>query len=118
VSAHETIAATLRSRRFRYATEAELQAAIFEALFDEGYLPEREAHLDSGDRIDVLCGRVGIEVKVAGSARGVLRQLRRYAKCEELDALILVTDRVNHLGVLQAIDSKPVEVVSLAEAGL
>ncbi len=59
---------------------------------------DREARLDARSRIDFLVpdapGRVGIEVKVAGTPDNVRRQLTRYAP--HVDALLLVTTRVRH----------------------
>lgn len=104
---------TLRSYRFSTADEDELQQAIADVLERAGLDPEREHRLGARDRIDLLVERVGIEVKVAGAARAVERQLARYAESDEIDALILVTSRARHITVPTSLNGKPVVVVSL-----
>jgi len=89
----------IRAGRFLWSNEAELQAALAEVLTGAGYPVEREVRLGDRDRIDLLVGRVGIEVKVAGWWRDVERQLNRYRESDGLDALILVTARAQHLRI-------------------
>jgi hypothetical protein len=108
----DDIVRALSQWRFRYASELELQQQLQEALQLAGLDPVREVILPAG-RIDIMCGRVGIEVKVAGQAAQVKRQLARYASCDEIDALVLVTTRVRHQMPAQ-LGGKPVEVICLA----
>jgi alkanesulfonate monooxygenase SsuD/methylene tetrahydromethanopterin reductase-like flavin-dependent oxidoreductase (luciferase family) len=111
------VAEALRAYRFRFADEGRLQDAIEGALRASGFTLEREVRLDPANRIDFMVGRVGIEVKVAGSPSAVLRQLTRYAQSGQVDGLILVTNRARHAQP-RRIGVTPVEVVSLMEAGL
>lgn len=111
------IAAAIRRRRFVYATEDRLQEGIAAALAEDGCDVAREARI-AGGRIDLLVGRVGVEVKVAGAAGDVARQLRRYLEGGDVDELVLVTSRVRHLRLPEAIAGRPVHVVTLAGAGL
>jgi hypothetical protein len=53
-------------------------------------------------------------VKVDGSARSVLRQLRRYAKSGLLVGLVLVTNRARHQ-FPEEIEGIPLTVVGLYE---
>lgn len=99
--------------RFRYADENELQANLAEALDRAGLGPQREIILSAGGRIDIMCGRVAIEVKVAGQAAQVQRQLTRYARSSEVDAIVLVTTRVRHQ-MPPMLAGKPVRVLCLA----
>lgn len=108
----------LRASRFRYTSEDALQFAIAVALTNGGIAHEREVRLDGAGRIDFLAGDVGIEVKVAGSAANVRRQIDRYCRSDRLAALILVTDRVRHLAVQVRSNGKPVHVISIARQGL
>lgn len=109
------VADALRRFRFRYVTEDDLQAAIYDAL--DGFAPVREARIDARNRVDVLVGRVAVEVKTAGSAADVRRQLERYARCESIDGIVLVTNRARHVFPSE-VGGKPLEVVSLVLAGL
>jgi hypothetical protein len=108
-----TVAETLRGYRFRYANEDDLQQAVQDALARSGVAAEREARLDGRSRVDLLAGRVAIEVKVAGSATDLLRQLTRYARSPLIDGIVVVTNRARHLRIPDEIEGKPVEVVSL-----
>lgn len=87
----------LSAARFGHVDEDGLQAAIAEQLRAVFDVPvQREVRIGKGERIDVLIGRVGIEVKVAGSAGAVRRQLARYAGSGAVDDLILISTRVAH----------------------
>lgn len=114
----EQIATYIRACRFTYHDEARLQEGIAAMLADIGLSVEQEVRLDSRCRIDLAVDRVGIEVKVAGRAAEVRRQISRYLASDRLDALVLVTNRVRHLSVPDRIHGKPVRVVTLVEAGL
>lgn len=94
LTAADRIVATLRSARFVHVDEDELQRGIAEVLSRAEIAFEREVRLSDRDRIDFLVGGLGIEVKLAGSARSVRRQLERYAASSRVEALLLVTDRL------------------------
>lgn len=111
------VADALRRYRFRFADEARLQELIGQALAKEGVAFEREARLDARNRIDFLAGRVGIEVKVAGSVADVRRQVDRYARFERIDGLVLVTAKAAHR-LPPEVGGKPLETVSLLFGGL
>ena len=104
--------------RFSYANEYQLQEGLAAALSSRGWPVEREVRLGARDRIDLLVGSVGVEVKVAGKPDSVVRQLTRYAESDDIDALVLVTSRVRHLDLPALINGKPVVSVSLVGAGL
>jgi hypothetical protein len=112
------VVAVIAAHRFAHATEAELQEGLAEVLTRAGYSVEREARLSARDRVDLLVDRVGIEVKVDGSAGNVVRQLERYADSEDLDALVLASSRRHHLAMPAALNGKPVVVVSLMTGAL
>lgn len=90
------VAATLENYRYAYGNEDELQLHLANVL-DGGWTTIREYPLGTG-RIDIYVPelRVGVEVKVAGKAPEVLRQLARYANHPDIDALVLVTNRLRH----------------------
>jgi hypothetical protein len=113
------VAEFLRGVRFRYHDEDRLQEAIAAALETAPWaMPVwREVPLAGCGRIDVRVGRVGIEVKVAGQATAVRRQLEGYAHSDAVDELVLVTTRASH-HMPAALNGKPVEVVRLIGAAL
>jgi len=91
------VVAAVRSWKYSYASEHDLQAGLAEA-FDAAALPyQREVRLTPRDRIDfVVDGTVGVEVKVKGSDTTLLAQLLRYSKDPRLTDLVVVTTRVTH----------------------
>lgn len=107
------VVAAIQSRRFVHVHEDELQEGLAEAFADAGLDASREVRLSSRDRIDFLIGAVGIEVKVAGSAPRVLRQLERYAESDRVEELVLVTDRVQAGVQPETVGGKPLRVVQL-----
>lgn len=107
----------IRSFRFRYVNEDELQRGLTGALEQAGFVVRREVRLTARDRIDLLVGRIGIEVKIAGNAETVNRQITRYLASDELDGVILVTSRVRHFEPAPTA-GKPVVVMQIAGAGL
>lgn len=95
----DAIAAALRTTRFRYSSERQLQALLTEHLTSLGWPVRREVSLAAGERIDLLIGRVGIEVKTKGSASAVSAQLARYDRTGELDELVLVSTLRKHSSI-------------------
>lgn len=108
----------LSAYRFRWTSEDDLQAGVHGALSAAGLDPVREVRLSARDRIDVLVGTVGVEVKVArpgstASAEQVTAQLQRYAAHEQITELVLVTTTVRHKRVPAEVGGVPVRVVVL-----
>lgn len=87
----QAIAGVLSRARLNASTETVLQQRIGEALDAAGIVYEREARLAPGERIDFLCGTVGIEAKLKCTRRKIWRQLERYAENPLITSLILVT---------------------------
>lgn len=92
----EVVLDTLRSTRFTWTTEDDLQVALDAALRARGLDVERERRIDAHNRIDLAVGRVGIEVKVTGPWANVLRQVMRYGRSAAFDHVVLVTCRPAH----------------------
>lgn len=104
------VAAAVRGYRFVYATEEQLHDGIASVLERAGYEVEREVRLSSRNRIDLLVGRIGVEIKIAESAAEVARQIDRYLTSPMLDGVVLVTSRARH----EVLEAHPcIEVVSL-----
>jgi hypothetical protein len=102
----------LESARYDEATEADLQDGVTRVLSTATVPFEREVRIGRGDQIDFLAGAVGIECKIAGSLASVTRQLHRYALSNRVDALILVTTRLQLARVPDRLNGKPVHVVA------
>lgn len=111
----DAVAAIIRGHRYRYASEVELQEQLEGVLLAAGVPVRREVRLSARDRIDLMAGDVGIEVKVKGE-RTPLRQLGRYAEHDEVAGLLLVTTRA--ATVPEEMRGKPVRLVSLLTNGL
>ena len=92
--------------------EEALRAAGLE-IAREVDIGERAGHLSAGCRIDLLVGRVGVELKRDGTALEVARQLRRYLATGSLDGLVLVTARVRHLRCESILHDPRLVVVAL-----
>lgn len=92
----QEIARVINGYTYRYASEYDIQAAVHQALTDAGVDATREVRTDAG-RIDLVVGRIGIEVKTKGPAAAVRRQLSRYALTGDFDELVLVTTRSQHM---------------------
>lgn len=107
----DEVCAWLARFRFNYSNEDELQQGIVGALEANGWEPAREVRLGGAGRIDMLLGRIGIEVKVKGPKARVTEQLARYAACDELDALVLVTTRHRHRDAPLTLHGKPLHIV-------
>lgn len=105
----------IAGQRYVYASERELQDQLAEVLGAARLPVLREVQLTERDRIDLLVGDVGIEVKVKGK-RTPLAQLTRYAGSRHVAGLLLVTTRAATLPA--SIGGKPAAVVSLLANGL
>ena len=92
--------------------EYDLHRLVMDALDAAGIAYEHEVSLAPRCRIDLMCGRVGVEIKRGRVERAkVLRQLTRYAACPQVAGLILVTEK--SLGLPREIGGKPVRVICL-----
>lgn len=82
----------------RATDEVEIQGAIERALVAAGLEVLREVDVGAAGRIDfeVPGLRLGIEIKVKGSAKDVTEQLSRYAETGRYDAVLLVTTLRRH----------------------
>lgn len=89
----------VRNRVYSGTDEKQVQAAIGQAL-QAAKLPfEAEYRLSPQDIPDFLVdGSVVIEVKMKASRALILRQLSRYARHEQVRALMLVSPRFTTIG--------------------
>lgn len=100
--------------------EESLQDRIAQSLVNRGFKFAREYRLSPRDRIDFYLPEIltGIEVKVAGNASSLNRQVGRYAMSNKLERIIVVTTKRTHVSCLvKRVNGKPVEAV-VVERGL
>jgi len=109
--------AALEVARFRFSSEAELQAGIAQVLTVSGIPFEREARIGDRETIDfLLAGEIGLEVKIAGAPAEIVRQLQSYAYTGRVAYLILATSRNRHARMPSVLNGVPVDVVYLRTA--
>ena len=113
------IDSAITAHRYHYTAEAALHDAVEQVLVAAGVAVRREVRLSGADRVDLLAGRIAIEVKVGGPTAAVRRQLQRYLRSRDVDAVVLVTCRARHRqlnGML--VSGKPVLVVDVSGGAL
>ena len=92
--------------------EYDLHRLVMDALTAAGIPWVHEVKLGPRCRIDLMCGGVGIEIKRGKVEKArILEQLRRYAACDQVQGLILVTEKT--VPVPHTIGGKPVRLVCL-----
>lgn len=91
--------------------EADLAEKAGSALARAGIEFAPEVWLNDTDRIDILAGRVGVELKLTGPNSSVTRQLARYADSAAVDELVLVTTRFAHKTIPGTLRGKRVTVL-------
>jgi hypothetical protein len=115
----KAVAASIARHRFVFSDEAALQKGLAESLLADGFGVDREVRLGARNRVDLRVTRpgleaaLGLEVKIDGTQMSVVRQLDRYAASPDVDALVLVTNRVRHLQMPPTLRGKPVVVLNL-----
>ena len=92
--------------------EYDLHRLVMDALDDADIPWAHEVKLAPRCRIDLMCGSVGIEIKRGKVERArILTQLRKYAACEQVQGLILVTEKT--VALPHTIGGKPVRLICL-----
>lgn len=110
-----TVAAALMELRRPIAMyEADLHACVGQRLSEAGLPYTHEATISKGCRIDFLVGSIGVEIKKGKpSAATLAAQLQRYAACDAVDGLIVMTERSVRLPSM--ILGKPVRCIPLSQ---
>ena len=92
--------------------ETQLHVQVGDALEGAGFVVQHEARLAPRCRIDFLVGDVGIEIKKNRPVRAALiRQLSRYAQCEQIGELLVIAPRGVNLP--KRIEGKAVRMLPL-----
>jgi hypothetical protein len=103
-----TVERVLRTHRFRFAGERELQAGIDQVLRAAGLNVTREAALGDAGTIDFLIDDLGLEIKVRGTRADVTRQIHRYLQHDAIRGVMVVTTRAELARLPSTISGKPV----------
>ena len=111
----DTVYAALRAMRPPFAMyEYDIHQMVSECLAENRLDFTHEAKIGAGCRIDFLSSGVGIEIKKGKPIPAVLlRQLHRYAACEAVDSLIIVTQRSVQLP--KSVNEKPLRHIVLSQ---
>lgn len=112
----ESVVTALRSARLPLEREKETQAVIAATFDAAGIGYRREVDIGKRDIIDFLVNGIGIEVKIGGAKRAILKQCTRYCETGKLSALILATNVA--IGFPREVAGVPCFVVSLGRAWL
>ncbi|MBE5814348.1 MAG: hypothetical protein E7320_03955 [Clostridiales bacterium] len=109
------VAAALMELRSPIAMyETDIHACVGQRLTAAGLPFTHEARLAPGCRIDFLVDTVGVEIKKGKpSAATLAAQLQRYAACDAVGGLIVVTERSVRLP--KTILGKPVRLITLSQ---
>ncbi len=110
----ERVYEALQAMRPPFASyETDIHQMVEKRLTEAGIPFRHEAMIGKGCRIDYLAGDVGIEIKKGKpSLDALLPQLSRYAACEAVAALIVITQRSIRLP--KAIGEKPLRLIVLS----
>lgn len=98
--------------------EIALQDAIERRLEAADIACEREVRLTPKDKIDFLCGAIGVEVKIDGALAAVTRQVHRYGESDRIRHLVVVTTKRQHLCLPATVRGKVVTVCHLIGGSL
>lgn len=94
--------------------ESDIHKSVENCLRAAGLNCEHEACIGKGCRIDYLVGNVGVEIKKGKPDAAALRmQLLRYAACDAVSALVVVSQRT--VKVPQTVLGKPVHLIVLSQ---
>lgn len=106
--------------RLNAVVEKQAQSELEQGLANSSFKFEREYRLSERDIVDFVVhtdtGLVAIELKIKAQRMSIYRQLCRYAKHDEVAAVVLLTGTAMNLPAL--IENKPAAVISLGEAWL
>ncbi|MBR5546307.1 MAG: hypothetical protein IKU70_04940 [Clostridia bacterium] len=109
----QTVLDALKELRSPFALyEMDIHEMVAKRLAEAGLPFVHEAKLAPGCRIDYLVDTIGIEIKKGKpDASAVKKQLMRYAACDGVEAIVLLTQRT--VAVPKMVLGKPVHVIVL-----
>lgn len=98
----------------RAIEEAVLQDSVARVLRTSGIAFDEQVVLGPGERIDFLCGAVGVELKTKGGMAPLIRQLARYAAHERIEALVVISTLRRLGAVPPSVGAKPVFTLTVS----
>lgn len=102
--------------RFSLSSEWQLQNDVERVLIKHEIPYKREYVLDKKNRPDFMIYGYAVEIKIGGTATNIYKQCSRYAAFEQVDGVVLITNRA--MGFPTEIHGKPAYLVSLGGAWL
>ena len=110
----DNVCALLASHRFHYRDEERLHEGI-EAVLTGSAIPFERERIIGPNRPDFFLpgSGIAIEVKIKHSLADLTRQVYRYARCSEVSAVLVVTDKMRLSNLPDELLGKPVRVVTL-----
>jgi hypothetical protein len=108
------VVGAITSWEYQPVDEYDLQCGVAAAMTAARIPFTAEHRLGPRDRLDFLVdGHIAVELKVAGTAAQLERQVRRYAADARVDAVIVVTTRSRHAAAADPAGAVPIIVVHL-----
>lgn len=110
----DNVCSLIASHRFHYHDEERLHSGI-EAVLTRNAIPFERERIIGLNRPDFFLPGpdIAIEVKIKNSLADLTRQVYRYAKCSEVKAVLVVTDKMRLSNLPDEMLGKPVRVVTL-----
>lgn len=105
------LVALLSRYRLPAHSEPELREAVALILRERGIPFRREVEISERDSIDFVCGTVGIECKVDGSALQLAQQIARVGASPEVMSMLVVVTRERMTAVLRWVPATMVKPV-------
>ncbi len=114
----QSVFSALKHQRFTLQDEKILQTEISDALNFSWIGHHREFRLDNESILDFFLPTygIGMEVKIKGRPRSILRQCERYAAFPCVKELIVISNK--SMGFPEQINGKPVYFLKLSNAWL
>lgn len=106
----------IKAIRLDLSTEKNAQGSLEKNLLSLGYDFQREYRLSESDIPDFMIGSICIELKIKGSAKEIYRQLERYAMHDQVEIIILMTNR--SMGLPKTINGKYTHLINIGSAWL
>lgn len=105
-------------KRFSLDNEKQVQKQVQELLKKNGIEHIREYKLDDKNIPDFFFINTGlcVEIKIKGGKKAIYRQLVRYSEFEQVEALILLTNKSMSLPL--SINNKPTKIINMGMSWL
>ena len=93
--------------------EPELHEAVKQLFNENAVFYKHEVVLSKQDRVDFMIDGIALEIKDGGGVSAIIRQLHRYAQCDAVASVILLTTKLSHKKVPSIMNGKSVAVIIL-----